>query len=176
MRSIAKSVVAGVAIALLSSQAGAVHNAGHLDFNLAAFCNPMGVVVESVRNKISRKIGLTEGDLVNAAESRIRAAQLFNDESPQYLYININPTKSAFSADVALMRRTQDTGFGFSGIVNVWDDGATGTHGGDGRYVLSVVSRILDRFIAEYLRENEDWCESRRTGKLRADVILHAPD
>ena len=162
-----KTIAAGVAgaVMILSSQAGAVHNTGHLDFNLAAFCNPMGVMVEGMRENDVLEVNLTTNDIVYAAESRLHGARLFSGKSPQFLYVNVNPIGEAFSASVDLMRRTEDTGFGFSGTVSVWSTGATGTHSGDGQYILGVVSRHLDRFIAEYIRDNKDWCERRQNEK-----------
>ena len=66
-----------------------------LDFNLNAFCNPMRVVVENIRPIEAENANLTNQDIANAVESRIRSARLFSAESPQYLYINVNPVGSA---------------------------------------------------------------------------------
>ena len=39
-----------------------------------------------------------------------------------------------------------------------WQSGSTGTHGTDSSFILSNVSRHLDKFLAEYLRVNEEDC------------------
>lgn len=172
-------VAAWAALALLALPAHALHEAGHNDFNLAAFCNPMGIIVENLRDVDARKVGLTRQDIVNAVnavESRVRVARLFSAESPQYLYVNVNPVRNAFSIIIELHRRTENTGFGFPGFVSVWDAGTIGMHGGDGQYIMGSVSEQLDKFIAEYLRENQEWCDRRLEEKWPADAIMHRPD
>ena len=154
-------VAAWAALALLALPAHALHEAGHNDFNLAAFCNPIGIIVENLRDVDARKVGLTRQDIVNAVESRVRVARLFSAESPQYLYVNVNPVRNAFSIIIELHRRTENTGFGM--------------HGGDGQYIMGSVSEQLDKFIAEYLRENQEWCDRRLEEKWPADAIMHRP-
>ena len=39
-----------------------------------------------------------------------------------------------------------------------WVTGSTGTHGGDGTYVLSAIRQHMDEFLDEYLRVNEPAC------------------
>ena len=130
---------------------------------LYAACAPMDLVVESLRPKNTRETSLTTKAIVNAAEARLRAARLFaplekqNLKQYQYLYINVNIVDRAFGIDVEL-KRALDLGYGFPGLVAVWDTGSVGTHGGDGQYILSVVSKYLDEFLASYLRVNEAAC------------------
>ena len=46
-------------------------------------------------------------------------------------------------------------------MASTWHSGAVGTHGDDASYILSAVSRYMDRFLVEYLRVNEEACGTR---------------
>ena len=109
----------------------------------------------------AENIGLTDTTLQNAAESRLRSDRLFDAESSQSLYVNVNllSSGSAFGVSVELYRYVDDTGFGNPGVVSVWNYSSVGTYGGDGQYVLGIVSEGLDGFLTEYLRANEGACE-----------------
>ena len=128
------------------------HNKG-----LFTACTPMNLVVESLDPKDIQKTGLTEEAIINMAESRLRAARLFNPEERQYLYINVNISSTAFSGDIRF-KRPLDFGYGLKGHASVWDRGVTGTHGSSGLYILNAVSKFIDEFLADYLRVNEAHC------------------
>ena len=136
----------------------------------------MGVMVGSIRDSDERKANLKEEELRRAVESRVRDSRLFKGDSPQTLYVNVNPVGGVFSPSVELLRHTEDTGFGFPETVTVWSVGAAGTLVGDGRCNIGVLSRHIDAFLAEYLRHNRDWCEDRWSGKWPANAIIRAPD
>ena len=127
-------------------------------------CAPMDLVVEELPPEAPRETGLTQTAIINAVESRLRAARLFVPIEEQelgrqqYLYTNVNISGSAFSIDVELNRNVEDLGYGLQGVVTVWKTGRVGTHNGDGQYILGNVSRHLDTFIASYLRVNEVHC------------------
>ena len=46
--------------------------------------------------------------------------------------------------------------FGSVNYATTWNSGATGTHGGDANCIVSILSQHLDRFLAAYLRVNEE--------------------
>lgn len=131
---------------------------------LYAACTPMELVVENLSPEGARETGLTKKTIVNAVESRLRGARLFAPLDKlevgreQYLYVNVNVVGPAFSVRVELKRNIGDLGYGLPGVAVVWDTGATGTQGGNGQYILSVVSEYLDEFLASYLRVNEAAC------------------
>ena len=137
-------------------------NATAADEGLFTGCAPMHVFIEPLPPEESQNIGLTREAIMDAAESRLRSARLFASREEQlrhqYLRVNVNVLGYAFSVGVELRRFLEDLGYGFGGYAVVWDVGAIGTHGGDGQYILGSVSRYLDRFIASYLRVNEEHC------------------
>ena len=40
-------------------------------------------------------------------------------------------------------------------------ESSTGTHGGDDGFIVQSVSELLDTFLVEYLRVNDEACGSR---------------
>ena len=150
-----------LAISLLASVAVSA------DIGLRAACAPVGLEVEKLDPEDVLRTGLTKRAIVNAAESRLRAARLFDppmghdpDDPYQYLYINVTIVGSAFGIAVELLRLL-DLGYGGRGAASVWKTGSVGTHNGNGQYILSGVSRRLDKFIDAYLRVNEAACKER---------------
>ncbi|MCY4513625.1 MAG: hypothetical protein OXC69_00590 [Candidatus Tectomicrobia bacterium] len=139
------------------------------DETLFAHCAPMYLLVERLKPKGAQATGLTRQALVDAAEARLRSARLLvpmlkQMENPQTrgreqrLYINVNIVSFGFHVIVQLDRHMKDLGYGVPGFAVVWETGSTGTHGGDGTYILGVLSRLLDKFLAAYLRVNEGHC------------------
>ena len=136
------------------------------DLNLFTRCAPMRLIVEELSEEVARDIGLTEEAIVNAVESRLRAARLFDPDVTRtpstYLYVQVSLVGRAFSISIQLKRWLLDTGFGLPGSVSVWDEGSTGTYGSaGGQFVLGWVSKHLDSFLTEYLRANEDACAAK---------------
>ena len=124
-------------------------------------CAPMDFFVVGPDPENSQKIGLTEQAVENAVESRLRTARLYappaKQERVQYLYVVTTIVGPAFHLQVELNAAStlaMDTRnmqpFGASGTV--------GTHGGQGQYILGLLPRHLDQFIASYLRVNEAHC------------------
>ena len=119
----------------------------------------MDLVVESLDTDYASEIGLTTEAIRNAAESRLRAARLFDADAKQFLYVNVGVVGRAFSISINLERRLDDLGYGHGGLANVWNRGSLGTHGGGhsgGQFVLGSLSKHLDEFIAKYLAANDD--------------------
>ena len=117
----------------------------------------MRLVVATLDPEDIQETGLTEKAITNTAESRLRAARLFNTEEKQFLSINVSIFNGAFNINVEF-KRPLDLGYGLKGIVDVWNTENLGTHGGNGLYILNAVSKYLDEFLADYLRVNEAHC------------------
>jgi len=132
------------------------------DEGLFTRCASMDLVIEELDSEDTQRTGLTEKSIENAVESRLRAARLFapsgKQNRRQYLYIRVNTVGFAFSIEVELARYLDDLGYGFGGSATVWNVISTGMHGGDGQYILGLVAKYLDEFIASYLRVNEEHC------------------
>lgn len=126
-------------------------------FELFADCQPMVLVVERMSPDAS-EIGLTEESILAAAESRLRAARLYDAEATHYLYVNVNVAGPAFSLSLEFNKPFYDPLSDTPGLATTWDIGVTGTHGGNAGYILSNVSQHMDRFLVEFLRVNEAEC------------------
>ena len=130
-------------------------------FQLFANCEPMDVWIIGFDNPDAPNIDLTRDSVQAAAESRLRSARLYRSTSSLYLHIGVTLTERAFGVDVDYNKPVIDQFSGESFTAVTWRSGSIGTHGGDASYVLSYISRHLDKFLVEYLRVNEEACETR---------------
>ena len=146
-----------VALAFLATGA-ASETPSPLDrFKLFSACQPMYLVVEGMAPDAS-EIGLTEESVRAAVESRLRAARLYDAEATHLLYVNVNVVGPVFHVALALNKRVYDLSSDTINLATTWHTGATGTHGGDAGYILSAVSRHMDRFLVAFFRVNEAAC------------------
>ena len=163
------SYVVGVA----SAAAGVILGAGapaaaeELDrFALFADCAPMRLVVDLL-DADATETGLTENAIRNAAESRLRSARLYDPQGQQVLYIGVEAEGAGYLAAVTLHlhynKVLHDALSGERGHAPTWMDGTIGAFLGDTGEVVSQLSLLLDRFLVEYLRVNEEAC-SRTVG------------
>ena len=130
-------------------------------FRLFTNCQPLAVTVD-VGIKDSNAFGLTKADIQNAAESRLRGAYIYTAKfSFPSLGISIVTYQSAFSVTLQLRKILADTHSPWYGGAVTWSDGHVGTFSRDS-FILSSLSKLLDRFIADYLRVNEEACVSKR--------------
>lgn len=129
--------------------------------NLRTGCEPMALHASSHAFTPHDDENLEER-LRTAAESRLRAARLYEDPPPrpvqQKLVIRVLVTgpeggpSDTSRWDVSLYRWARNTGYGQIGPVIVWHWGAIG--GVD--HIVSSVSEMVDRFLVEYLRANPE--------------------
>ena len=125
-------------------------------FYLFNGCEPVDLLVENLPEDAA-EIGLTKERIQTLAESRLRAARLYDADGGTHLYVNVNVVGPAFSERLNYQKRLTDpTGLSFR--ATTWDVGGVGTHGGDAGYIMQTVSERLDWFILEYLRVNEAAC------------------
>ena len=130
-------------------------------FKLFAKCQPIKLLVEGLPPDAS-KINLTRESIQVTAESRLRSARLYHSEARYTLYINVNIVGPAYSVRLDFKKPVRDF---FSnelfGMATTWDTGSIGLHGSDGRFILSSISQLMDHFLVEYLRVNEEVCQKR---------------
>ena len=132
-------------------------------FRLFNECGPMHLTVEDYGDDADwTDTGLTVDRLQTMAESRLRAARLYDATARPFLYVNVNVVSSSYSLSVKYHKFVYDPVSGETSLAATWDVGSTGTHGGDAGYILQSVSESLDSFILEYLRVNEDACDQTR--------------
>ena len=123
-------------------------------------CRPMELVVEELGDE-EYEIGLTLGNLKAATARRLRAARLYTEDPEKadfaYLDVYVNVFGPAYTILVEYKKKVADA-FGQAGKAVTWNTGSTGTHGKDAGFIVSSLSQHLDRFLAAYLRVNEEAC------------------
>ena len=129
-------------------------------FQLFDRCKPMNLLVEDLPSD-ALDIGLDEASIQAATESRLRSARLYTSDASatSYLYVNVNVAGRSFSFSLNYKKTVTDLASGETAFATTWETGLTGLHGGDAGYILSAISRNLDRFLVEFLRVNEGACE-----------------
>ena len=148
-----------VPIAVAATVHGAAAQTAGERFQLFNDCRPMYLLVESLDSN-ELELGLTEQRLQAAAESRLRGARLYSStRGAPYLYVNINTFSVAFSVRLEYNKLLFDAASVSSYPATTWNVGSTGTHGRSAEYIVSSLSGLLDQFLTEYLRVNEDACE-----------------
>ena len=131
-------------------------------FRLFMNCQPVNLLVEGLDKSTSR-IGLTERNIIAAAESRLRSARIYTDDklSPK-LYINVQVRESVYSLTIKLSKRLHDPISGLSTHATSWESSGLGTHSRGGREtIMSRVAMEVDEFIVQYQRVNEKACEQK---------------
>ena len=68
----------------------------------------------------------------------------------------------AFHVEVQHRKGLRDPLTSETGTAGTWDRSVTGTHSGEGEYIVGPVTRHLDEFLDEYLRVNEAACTTRQ--------------
>ena len=130
-------------------------------FKLFTNCKPVDLVVENL-DQAARRIGLTETDIIAAAESRLRSARIYTaDKTGPYLYINVTVSRAAFSLRTSLNKRLFDPISGTHSLTETWNRTSTGIHGGKSGFILSNIAKHMDQFIVQFLRVNEKACEQK---------------
>ena len=144
---------------ILAAPSGAAEKVTDADrFKLWDRCRPMHLVVENLPDDAT-EIGLTKKAITVAARSRLRAARLYTAaRGTPFLFISVNVVGAAFNVSLEYSKWMTDRASGVSRGATAWITGSTGTHGGNAPYILSSVSRHMDKFIDEYLRVNADAC------------------
>ena len=120
-------------------------------------CAPIDLIVEGPSDGAAA-IDLTMERIQTLAESRLRAARLYDAAALPYLYVRVVVLGGAFNTKVSFNKWLRDDVSEKNGIAETWDTGRLGTHGGNAGFILQGVSELLDRFVLEYLRVNETVC------------------
>ena len=146
------------------------------NFALWNECAPIGLLIESLDDDAAA-IDLTEERIQTLAESRLRAARLYdtvegNPYLNPYLYIHVTVLNSenrgggAFHVRMSFNKYLREDVPEYwhneisdlKVLASIWDHGTLGTHAGDAGFILQSVSEYLDLFVLEYLRVNEVAC------------------
>ena len=123
----------------------------------------MHLIVEDLHPDAT-DIGLTREAILAAAESRLRSARIYTSYTSKwthYLYVQVSVVGGAFGIDMYFNKSVFDLASGENFFASTWSIGKAGTHGRSSSYILSSLSELLDTFLVEYLRVNEEACEKR---------------
>ncbi|MCY4151797.1 MAG: hypothetical protein OXE94_06120 [Aestuariivita sp.] len=161
------AVFAVILLAALPAQAEEVSNQ---DRALGNECRPFRLVVEDMTEDAT-KIGLTKDQVEITIRSRLRAAQIYEEDFPApAFYVHINVIDRAFNINFQFIRFIEgytrdyfpisfDDALLKSFFAITWDTGILGVHGGDADYILSALARATDLFVDDYLRVNAEACQ-----------------
>ena len=129
-------------------------------FELFNRCRPVRLSVEGPPENAAGT-GLRRDAIQAVAESRLRGAGLYTypGSGGAYLYINVNLVDRSFSISLEYRRWVLDPVNDTSGSAVTWHSGSVGTSS-DARHILSGLSQLLDKFIADYVRVNQSHCVS----------------
>ena len=126
-------------------------------FQLWNDCKPLRLFVGKLDNDAA-EIGLTREAITTTVRSRLRGARIYSEDGNAWLYVTVNTVNPAFSVKLQFIKLVVDGATNITWGAVTWDAGTFGTQGGNGSYVLGAVSRLMDRFIDEFLRVNGDDC------------------
>lgn len=151
-------------LALLSSVPCAVADTSKeriTRFKLFSNCSPMDIVIEDL-SPDAKKIGLTKAAIQAAVESRLRSARLYKPGPLKpHIYVRVSVLRFAFSISLQFKKPLYDRFSDHTFEAPTWEKGFIGTLSGSQGYILSSISELMDRFLVEFLRVNEDACKKR---------------
>ncbi len=153
-------VLVAIIMALVTTMhAGAAEKISDADrFRLWNDCKPVRMFIQ-VGVKAGADIELTEDAVALAVRSRLRAARLYRKGTgAPILAVNVNAALQGFGVPVEFNKIVHDAVSNEDGFGVVWKSGSSGSHAGNGSYIMSKVSEHMDHFIDEYLRVNEVSC------------------
>ena len=127
-------------------------------FQLFNNCQPIYLIVETLSEDAD--IGLTDERIQTMAETRLRAARIYDDTvTVPNVYVQVAVFRTSFRFDITFRKGLYDSVSSEQSLAITWIDGSMGIHGGDAGYIVRGVSEHMDAFILEYLRVNADACE-----------------
>ena len=140
-------------------------NADDMDDRVAAFklftnCEPIDFRVGGL-HPVAEHINLTREAIIATVERRLNAADLYGPDSDTYLFINVNLSDEAYDIILALKKQLYDRYSGESQPATTWPTGAVGTHESSPDAILAVIDGLMDRFLGEFQRVNEEACSQR---------------
>ena len=133
--------------------------AGGIDrFELCNTCRPMRLLVEDL-DKSAKAIGLTRDRLQVTVESRLRAARLYTEDYAGHgLSVRVGVVRRSFGLTAEYFKRLSDPVTGETSIASTWQEVSFGAHGDNPGFIVQNLSEIVDKFLVEYLRVNEEDC------------------
>ena len=151
-----------MALVLLATLGSAWAQSDFERFQLYTDCQALSLYVTVQQEDGDELQGLTESAVRNAVESRLRSARLYTEEvvSPA-LNVSVQIASWAFHIRLFVEKSVVDVASFETNYAATWVRSSTGTHGTEASYVLSSLSAHMDAFLVEYLRVNDEACESQ---------------
>ena len=131
-------------------------------FGLFNTCKPMSIWVSELSSD-AKEISLRKADIENIVESRLRSARIFLEIhesgflSPN-LFVHVAVVGAAFMVDIDFSKPMRDETLEHTERVRTWNTNILGTHGRDADYILSAVRSQTEKFVAAFLRVNDEAC------------------
>ena len=155
-------LVAAFLLTIQTSSAQEVSDSDRL--HLWNKCRPTDLMVANIPDNAAA-IGLTKDKIIVAARSRLRAARIYSESRTEtgysHLVIQVKMTGLVFLMSLEYRKAVMDLATKLSGGAATWSIGALGQHGHNAVFVSSHAEELVDTFIDEYLRVNQEACEKR---------------
>ena len=131
-------------------------------FQLFNNCQQICLTVHELSDN-AVKLGLTRKSIQNATEIRLRSAHLY-DNRPlnSCLSVGVYVFEQVFLAELGFRKRIFDRFSDHNGLALTWRTGKFERHGNRSELIMSHVSRLIDQFLVEFLRVNDEACRKKR--------------
>lgn len=129
-----------------------------IDFELYNCDQPLEVVVEEVGSD-ARAIGLSREEIHRTVKKLMVSAGLYSKEgTDNHLHVGVSVSGPTYSVEVRLMKELFDPESKRLGVAPSWRTAVGGVHGGDERFVLSILSKRVKLFMERYRKANAPLC------------------
>lgn len=138
-----------------------------LRFQLYVNCEPLAVAIDLHGNE--KTLSLTQEQVQNVVESRLRGARIYTDDIPPQpaglVNIRIHIVGWAYQVRLEFLKFILDYLHSIEvGVATTWTRAFTGYHAVELQRkagILSATSQLMDSFLVEYFRANEAACEKQ---------------
>lgn len=146
-------------------------------FRLCPQEEQMGMIVQGLAEH-TKRAGLTEAQIRNAVESRLRGARIYKEDARPYVNVKFYAAEPAtggqyfelYGISLEYNRLLIALHLNLAYPVPTWSTGTIGK--GDVASVLGNLSRLVDEFLAEYLRvRDSEACQEFRRQPAQFDRL-----
>ena len=126
-------------------------------------CNPVSLrtFFHAAGEDAAPVIELTTADIETAAESRLRAATLFDRDAPDVLNVRVIANEAGFNMTVVFLKVIYDPRSSEPGSSSAWIRSAEGAHFGEAGRILDALAGLVHGFLVDFIDANEHACDQR---------------
>ena len=126
-------------------------------------CNPVSLrtFLHAAGEDAAPVIELTTADIETAAESRLRAATLFDRDAPDVLNVRVIANEAGFNMTVVFLKVIYDPRSSEPGSSSAWIRSAEGAHFGEAGHILDALAGLVHGFLVDFIDANEHACDQR---------------